>query len=232
MKLPWQKQEPEFFVEERPKKPRETLTQTADKLIQRKMKRDPDGYGLQAAEKIKGINRPEPKTVREFLAELREYRAAMNEAGLEGGAENKGLLQQFLEVLPSLPALLAEARQFQQGMPQNYQQPPPEVEEKQREQLQQPKLQQKPKSEPLAAPLPTLVELMSLTPQEAFEALKSEPGWLGILKDKNPDELVAMIQPLTNHREQGQHVQVLIEYLESENGKNWLEELTNLIKNA
>lgn len=117
MKFPWNKTE-QIYLEEKPKRGRDTLTQTAEKIIQRKMKRDPDGYGLEAAERIKNISREEPKTVADFLRELKEYRAAMKEAGLDGGADKgQGLFAQLLEVLPAIPQILEQLRQAQpQGM--------------------------------------------------------------------------------------------------------------------
>lgn len=46
MRLKFWKREPDYddieFV--KPKRPRETLSQTAEKIIQRRMKADPDGY--------------------------------------------------------------------------------------------------------------------------------------------------------------------------------------------
>lgn len=45
MRLKFWKREPDFFEEmPRAKRPRETLAQTAEKILQRKMKADPDGY--------------------------------------------------------------------------------------------------------------------------------------------------------------------------------------------
>lgn len=227
MRLPWKKQESEegvYFV--RSKKPKETLAQTADKLIQRRMKKDPDGYGIAAAERIKGIHHEAPKTVKDFLRELKEYREIMSEAGLTEGGGGKSLLREIIEVLPALPQLLQEARQLQQSVP-HQQSPVRQIAHQMQPKLQQPE----PEPDREEVPLMPLISVISLTPEEAFGKLQSEPGWLAVLKSNTPDGIVEMVRPFTNHPEHGGQVQLLIDHLQSEEGKEWLQNIIELVKN-
>jgi len=227
MKLPWQKQpEGNEVVVLKGERKKETLTQTAERIIQRRMKKDPDGYGLEAAERIKGIRHEAPKTLSDFMAELRSYKAALREVGLDTEAGNKNVLGQIMEAVAALPKLIQEARQVQSQMQaQGYQVP---------QSIQQPQLskpQEKAKSS-LEAPLPALVDMLSVTPEEAVEFLKKEPGWLGIFRGKTPGEIIEMIRPFTSHPEHREHVQALISRLESEEGQKWLEQVVKLVKSA
>jgi len=227
MRVPWRKQpEGNEVVVLKGERKKETLIQTAEKILQRKMKRDPDGYGLEAAERIRGIRHEAPKTLSDFMTELRQYKAALREVGLDTEAGNKNVLSQIMEAVAALPKLIQEARQVQSQMQAQGYQLPQSI-----HQAQLTKPPDKSKAS-LEAPLPTLVDLMALSPQQAFERLQSEPGWLEILRGRSPEQIVAMIKPFTDHPEHGQHVRLLVEYLESEQGRKWLQCIIALVQNA
>jgi len=194
MRLPWQRQpEENEVVVLKGEKKRETLTQTAEKILQRQMKKDPSGYGLAIAEKLKGVSKQEPKTVADFLKELREYRAAMREAGLEGG-EGKGLLAQILEALPSLPGLLAEVRQFQaQG--QDYRTPQQQIGQPKFQQIAQAQIQPEAQPNISELKLEKLMVLLELTPEQAWNSLKeaNEQDWINFLQTTTYEQLAATL---------------------------------------
>ena len=100
MKFPWDKELP-YYEEEKPKRARETLAQTAEKIIQKKMKSDPE-YGIEAAEKIKNM-RHEDKSLMAQLKELKTLKEALGDFG-EG--KDKSIIVTILESISVIPALL------------------------------------------------------------------------------------------------------------------------------
>jgi len=225
----WRKDKPDEMYLEPRKRPRETLTQTAERIIQRKMKRDPDGYGLEAAEKLKGMRRDSTnpfeayKEIKGMLTELKEE---------TGTGEGKGMLFQILQALPVIPDLLRELRQMQsQGIQVGTGQPSPQlIPEQPRQQLQQPKpKREKPKPE-AKAPLSSLADVLQLTPSEAYEILKAQPGWIELLKNKSPEEIIEIARQFSSHPQYGGAVLGLIQHLESEEGRQWLSDLIDLVR--
>ena len=200
MRFPWQKREEdqEFYEEEKPKKPRETLTQTADKIIQRKMKQDPDGYGIIASERIKRISHPEPKTIKDWLKELREYKELMTEMGGEGGGGGT-FIQNALAILKELPGALAALKQMtpeqmqqitQQGQVQGQAQQIRLQQAQQQVQIQPPKT--------LELKLDALMPLIELSPEECWQELQNrgEMGWIGYLSATSLEEIEALLNKI------------------------------------
>lgn len=232
MKLPWRKQESEneVYLGEKPKKKKETLVSVAEKILIRKMKQDSE-YGIEIAEKVKRMSRPEPKTVSDFLKELKEYRSVMKEAGLEGGGD-KGMLRQILEVLPSIPALLQEARQLQQSMPQGM--PPPQPAQIYQPPVQQiaevqPQIeQQKKKSPKFTLKLEEVMDLLMLTPQQAWQTLhdRGEEGWIKYLSTNSFEDLVKALENIADRPEYSQYMNNIKDFLKQQHA--WLQGLVEI----
>lgn len=220
-----------MYYEQRTKRPRETLTQTAEKLIQRKMKKDPDGYGLEAAEKLKGMSKPEPKTVREFLSELREYRSAMKDAGLEG--EGGSILQTVIKTVAEAMAPVIQHRLMEQ------QQRPQAAQQQQALGPAVPRLQPlQPKAERQAteAKLEALLPLLELQSGEFVEALSDSAGdgdeqsrlWLFLLANTSYEGLVSGLSPLRANPDYCSY----IDELTSPDRREWLENVITSAKGA
>jgi len=233
----WKRQEPEEYVLEPRKRGRETLAQTAEKIIQRKMKKDPDGYGLEAAEKLKGMRHPEPKTVSDFLRELKEYRQAMREAGLESeGKEN--MLSLIVKTAGDIIGPVIQQKMLEaQGTTQVVTEMPPSIEEKPKQpSLPQPEPKRQPKQEQPGASLSELVGYLDYEPQDIIADLVERYNnqdtqaalWLGVLGGKSYDEVIALLQPLAGYPEFAS----VVEELMSEDRREWLEKLLELAKQS
>ena len=228
MKFPWQRNtDEEVYLDEKPKKPKETLSQVAEKILMKKMKADPD-YGLQAAERIKRISHAEPKTIKDFMQELKEYRDIMSEAGM--GGEGKSIIRQILEALPTLPAMFQEANKMRaemqgQGMTQIFRQPAPQIQETQQPQItevaEEPKQPRK-----LDLKLEGIMDLLVLTPQEAFEELqnRNEVGWINYLGITSFETLVEILEKTAE--EKPEFAENIKEFLIKQ--RHWLEELVEI----
>jgi len=210
MKFPWQKA-PEFFIEEKQKKPRETLASVADKLLIRKMKRDPDGYGIEAAKKIKGMRRDESKGVIEQLKEFRELKKVLADLGGEGGGGG-GILQTIIENLPAIIQTLPQAIGAVQQSPQVS--------------SPQPKLVEMPKEEPVN--LSDLTQYLDMEPEQAFEELKSRyPQWVSVLKLQSYGGIIKQLEQFRGTKPE---LDSIIDKLASDEGKKWLQMMLKLAK--
>ena len=69
MRWPWSKEEEPVCLEEAPLKSRkkETLSSVSEKLLVRKMKRDPDGFGIEVAMKKMGVSEKQSKSLSQEL---------------------------------------------------------------------------------------------------------------------------------------------------------------------
>ena len=86
MRFPWQRREEEFYPEELKPRKKETLKDTATKIMQRQMKKD-EAYGLKASERILGVaDKNESKSLSAQLRELKEVQSALKSVV---GAESK-----------------------------------------------------------------------------------------------------------------------------------------------
>lgn len=224
------KVEPELFFE-RGKKPKETLTQTAEKLLIRRMKKDPDGYGLQAAERIKNISRAEPKTLGDFLKELREYKSAMREAGLEA-EKTQSIFSEIIQgLIKQAPEIIQVFRQ-NANIQANSE---PALKEASPQELEQPK-QLKSKKPKVVVKMEKIISLMSLSPEEAAAELKQlaidgdQQGqlWLGLLSNLNYEGIVGLLLPMQEKPEYSEYVHRLL----SPDRKEWIEKVLDCAKSA
>lgn len=94
MKLPWQKNT-EFYVEEKPKRQKETVKSVGDKILIRQMKKQPDGFGLEMAKKEHGTpSEAKAGTTSELMNQMRELKdfeaEFMGDTNTGGGKKRRG----------------------------------------------------------------------------------------------------------------------------------------------
>lgn len=237
MKFPWQKSDEEYYYEnEKPKKQKETLAQTADKLIQRQMKKDPGGYGITAAEKIKGIHHGAPKTRSEFLKEMIEEDELKKEAGIGGGGGNKGIVQQFLEALPYLAEAMAQARAMMGGAQSQGLKPTVHIEQAAPvEQIDQGRAQVQAQPSPppkLDMNMETLIPLAALTPEVAWETLQStnEQGWILFFSKTSAEQIEILLADYVKNCEIPEVAEAIDIFLKTQH--HWLQEIVELAHNS
>ena len=216
MRLPWKHKDEEIVSEPLPRK-RETLRQVSEKILIRKMRKDPDGFGIEVAKRVTGAHEPEPRSVMSQLKELKELKSAITE--LSDG-ESGGIWKDVMSVIATtLPETL------KQMQPQQTQQQP--VINKPLQQVEYRQIDKPPK-EPPKVSLANLTELIDKTPEDAYQALKGlYPQWIDLLKLMTVDELIAQVRQFQDTTPE---VIDVIEKFESEDGRTWLEKLINLAK--
>jgi hypothetical protein len=220
---------------------RKTLQELSESIIMRKMREDPE-YGLQIAERMRKLSRPEPeyygeppeeKSLLEQVRELREVRKALRELG---GDENKtSLIRDIISVLPELPAVI---QSFARQQPQY----PPELMYEQYKQLtgdqhvpsrpapspEQPftiqtHTEAPTEPEPAKPSVSDLAQLVDMTAEEAYEVLQLEhPEWIpALVKAGSYGGILSMLGKVDSPE---------AEALSHEDHKDWLVELQTLCK--
>lgn len=214
MRLPWKKTSDEIVFEEKPKKPKETLAQVADKILIRKMKRDPDGYGLQAAERIKNIGKEESKSLAAQLKELRETQRLLHELG---SAEGSGswLKELGIGVAQALAPHIGQVIQNLQNQPQRTQLPSfsvPQIEQGTQASAQE-------RTEKQTLPFAQLVGILDLEPHEAVAVLAEvNPQWVAFLSTQTYEGLVEILQQVPTTEETKPYIEQLL----SKDRQKWL----------
>jgi len=160
----------------------------------------------------------------DLLDVLRQAKQARELVKDELGDSKGSMLKDVLKALPAIPGILAELRQMQ-GAPQQIPQQMPQIEQRPRQQLKQPEPEPTPEPEQqpkLEAKLASLLDLLELSPEEAYQQLQNrgETGWIAYLQTHSHEELLNILQKLTEDPEHGQFVAKFLQ----EKGK-WLEEL-------
>lgn len=237
MKNPFRRRHPqevdeEGYYLETPKK-KETLMDTANRIIQRKMKKDPDGYGIIASEKLKGISREEPKTMRDFFQELAEYNEMMDGAGL-GRGKDKSMIREFLEALPAVAEILGQIRGGGQGqLPKTVvrvEQPAPSEQIDQGRtkvrsdpQVSQPKLDVK---------IETLLPLLALDAQTAWDSLRNDnqQGWINYLSTTSLEETEAFMRKYAEDSGNPEYIEGIDVFLAQNH--QWLQDLIIIAHNS
>lgn len=252
-RLPWQRQEFYLEGEGRPLRKKETLKQTAEKIIQRKMKRDADGYGLRAAEKLTGIEKEEGKSLAEQIKTLKEVKNFLKDLGGGEGKSTFGEIISILpEVMPSVIQLVLGLRgqalpPGQPGQPTleegEYVPPVPQIEQpkpikpiKPIKPPKPPKVIKPPPVKPPQAQLSELLPYLEDTPENAVEALKEQVVvnnyqaivWFSLMRTKSYEELVSLLQPFKENETYGEAVNKL---LAKGKGK-WFKTFIELVKSV
>jgi len=212
MRFKFWEREPEYYEEPPPKKKPETLSTLADKLIMKKMKADPDGYGLTAAERIKHISKEESKGIVEQLKEFRELKKVLTDLG-GGGEGGSSLLKDIISVLPDILQALPQAMgAVKQQLPQIEPYEPPKL----------PKAEQEPVN------ISDLTKFLDEPPEAVLEQLRQQyPGWIPVLKVQNYAGIMKQLEPFRNSSPE---VQEIIAKLESDAGKEWLKQVLKWVK--
>lgn len=222
---------PEYLEEgeERPKKAKETLKQTAEKLVQRKMKKDPEGYGLVASEKLLNMTKEESKSLASQLKDHRELQKTLQELGGGGG---ESWLKQLGEGIASAVApylgeivqkIAAKQPQLQQGrQPQLGQQPALQQAQPEATPEEAEAVREEPKADEVF--IPELERLLELEPEQAAARLQQlNPEWIRFLGTQTHEDLFALLQKLPRNQENEQYIEELL----SEKRRSWLKELIN-----
>jgi len=138
----------------------------------------------------------------------------------ELGDSKTSMWKDILKALPAIPAILSELREMQTKIP---------IEPPKQPRLPQPepKSAQEPPQEPpgvpkLEARMASLLELLDLEPEQAYQELvrRGETGWIAYLKGHSSEEMLGNLQELTKDPEHGEFIRQFVE-----EKSHWLEEL-------
>jgi hypothetical protein len=201
IRWPWRRPEYDedfpYIPGQRKPKQRETLSQTAERIIQKKMKADPE-YGLRMAEKVKNLTKDE-KSLADQINELKDIQELLS--GL-GSNEKGGLLRDILGVLPELSRSLPQIIQMSQAQQPLVQRPQPPAQFQIQEPLRPQLTEQPPQTEQVV--LGDLIGLLDETPEEAIILVKEQyPTWFNLLKSKSYEDLLSMLEPFKSNPEFG-----------------------------
>jgi len=213
----WEK--PEYYIEDevKSKKKPETLASVAEKLLIRKMKRDPDDYGLTAAERIKNIGKPEEKSLVGQLKELKQTQDLLRQLGGEsGGSWLKEIGKSFAEAIaPTIGEIIqSKASQLPANRPQlDVGQPEPE-----------------PKPQPQRTEqfeFTDLVQVMDFEPQDAIGQLAQlNPTWVEMLARSDYSSFISLLEKVPSAEATDKFLRELL----TADRQKWVEALIDAAK--
>ena len=235
VRWPWSKEE--IYFEEKPKKPKETLASVSEKILIRRMKKQPDGFGTDVALRQKGLTDTKG-TLKEQLKELKEFK----ELGVEffgGGKEGKGgLIDSILNskfAVRLADGMMTKMEQMAGQLPV----PPPgqvfltdstgkvyQIPESQAKRLQEAPPEEK---EPVTKQIPIkdLVYIFDLEPPAVIAELKSfNPTWIKFIAGQTYADLVKRLQEMPADEELKPYKEQLL----SKERKEWVKSVINEAK--
>jgi len=213
----WKKDEPEFY-EEKPTRKKPTLHQVADEILIKEMKRDPTGYGLKAAERLKGITKDKAGSGLEELKSLAGgFGIDLKDLGKPKGGS---IVETLVGVLPAIPKALEEFRKMQnEAWERQLQQielstgTAPQLEQAQRK-IDQPKA-----SKVQGISTQTLGELLELEPERAVAALnESNPDWIKFVASQTYDQMIKIFEKIPKSEANAEYLEAIL----SEEREDWL----------
>lgn len=231
MRFPWQKQAEEYLEEEGKVRKKETLKDTATKIMQRQMKKD-QAYGLKASERILGVaEKDENKSLAAQLKEHRELQKTLQDLGGGGG---QGWLKDIgagmaSAIMPYLGEILQNLT-AKQPQPQLGQQPALQQAQPQVAPQEAPKAEEAPETEPETQfSLEHINSVLSLSPKQAVFRLKEyNPEWLTLIAEYDYESFIESVKLW----QKTQLTEPLITELLSHNRREWVEGLISEAKQA
>ena len=229
---------PEEYLEETAKPPRakaQTLKQTAERIVQRKMKKDPEGYGLVASEKLLSMTKEETKSLASQLKEHRELQKTLQDLSGGGGQGwlkelGSGVAQALAPYLGEIVQNLATKQARGQPLIENREQPRLPKAESRPEVETAPEVEKAPETEPEPQfSLEHINDVLALSPKQAVVRLEQyNAEWLTLIAEYNYENFLEAVKlwektPLT---------EPLIKELLSKGRKEWIESVIEEARNT
>lgn len=229
--------EPEYIEDEeaRPKRKAETLKSVSEKLLIRRMKKQPDTFGIEVAQRTMGVSKDEG--IAELMKQMRELRKFEGEFGSKGGGESwlkqlgSGIAEGFAPVVADIIQNIAAKQPKLQPRPQLGQQPTLQQGQPEEAPQQQPEPQVEPQVEPEEArfSLEHINEVLNLSPKQAVIRLEQyNADWLSLLSDHTYETFIEAVRLWPKN----ELTTPLIDELLKETRKEWIEEVLAEAKQA
>lgn len=245
MKLKFWKREPDYDDIEfmKPKRKKETIGSASDKILIRRMKKQPDGFGLEIAMRHRGLEKEKPQNLKEMMKEQVELRKLTREYfGYEEGQPDSGMLGKLLN--SDMAKAFAEATaqnlakmmapQMQKQMQQQEQQAQIAQSQAEQQALAQPEQQQLPQETIRMPKLDELLPYLEEEPQDVISMLKEREDeqarlWLTLLSKSSYRQICQLLRPV---QEKNPELESLIGDLLHEDREKWWRELLEAAKRA
>lgn len=226
---------PEFYEERRPRK-KVTSNQIADEIIVKAMKADPMGYGLDVAERLKGIRKDKGTGgLGEFKEIAETFGINLKDLGKPG--KGGGIGGALLDAVNSVPQALKEWKETQAQAWQIQKEQMMLSGKAGVEQIQEPQKPQLPPVTPQPVQPPPLVlslsdlirlsEVVDMTPEEAVQTLDDDKKGKKILKfvkANSYEKLNAMLKPYVEDSQYGAFVTQVLEQK-----ADWFKEVVDIV---